>query len=129
VACIAMVTGSTYPKVFASIAGDPKVAAMMPGKTLNEVGIPDPVMEYILQREGFWLRTEYAVRCADWPPKPFGQAHICQVVMPRGSGHWVTMDDVGIVLDPLHEGIYSLNDHQSVNKVIGLIREGEVVSW
>jgi hypothetical protein len=64
-------------------------------------------------------RSREARRRAPWPPLPWAEAHLCQVVMPGGA-HCVVMLADGSVLDPLTEQPKRLTEYEQVYNVRGV---------
>jgi hypothetical protein len=57
----------------------------------------------------------------EWPPRPFAPRHFACVTSPSGNGHYVVMNHVGVVLDPLRTGEHRLTDWKVVSEVCGVL--------
>jgi hypothetical protein len=63
-----------------------------------------------------WLRDERS----EWPPKPFGPLHLCDVV--TSLGHMVVMLGDGEVYDPWFGTGRSLSDYEAVHSVAAVYK-------
>lgn len=110
-----MVTGQSYDDVRAFFPDD-----------LSERGLSQHHMEHYLVEHGWcWSRkTLYEPSTNQereaWPPEPFGEVHICEVV--TSSSHAVVMLADGTVLDPLTDEPKRLTDYSKVYYVAAVRR-------
>jgi hypothetical protein len=67
----------------------------------------------------YWLGEERK----EWPPEPFGEVHLCDVIVEEGSpgSHSVVMTCDGRVLDPLTPHPRALTDYHRVNHVAAVV--------
>lgn len=114
IASLAMATGRTYAEVRAGF----------PGRDFVESGISSTRVDEYLIRAGYALRkvTHYDPIAEEfrepWPPAPFADIHICEVVTSRS--HTVIMLRDGTVLDPLTTEPRRLADYARVYYVAGV---------
>lgn len=110
VAVYAMLVGTTYARAAKELGfmGEP----ITPGE-----------LRRALEREGFFVRTvSLASEVGDvWPPRPFAPQHFAVVTAPTGRcGHFLAMDEIGVVRDPLSPRKYKLSDWDVVHEVTGV---------
>lgn len=117
IACLATVVGVSYDQLAAEWRkqhGD------------FEKGLyPDEVHRFLWAIGCFVLRKYRRIpeHCADWPPKPFAEIHIVEVIV-KGSRrtHYVLMDEHGTLFDPVDGGARTWDDFEDVNRVEGIIK-------
>lgn len=117
-AALAMVTAARYEAVcdyFANIDFDSE-------------GIGIRECDHYLAEHGFAVARLYSAKRHNlprekWPPKPFGDIHLCHVDVFEGAplSHWVVMLEDGKVLDPLFPEKESLHDYHFVNNVAAVV--------
>lgn len=113
VAALAMVTGKSYREVRDYFGID-----------FAERGTHVGGIEQYLTDHGYaWARLchydHLSVERTPWPPEPFGDVHICQVV--GSASHTVVMLGDGTVLDPLTPEPKRLSDYQAVHYVAAVV--------
>jgi hypothetical protein len=117
IAILAMLTDRTYIDVKYELLSDP-FASTQPWKTN---GFAHPTVEYFLTKHGHYTQTVYkAWNLTTWPPEPWAMRHYANVVQPSGNAHWVVMNRLGWVYDPMVERRRKLTDFPSVNSVTAL---------
>lgn len=116
-ASLAMVTGETYAEVKAKFS---RVG-------IAQTGVTFFVFEDYLAQHGYaCARLMYNDFIRDrkrepWPPEPFADVHMCEV-MDTNGGHVVVMLADGTVLDPATDERKRLADYASVNFVSGVFK-------
>lgn len=121
IASLAMVTGQTY----AEVKCDLHPAAYLPREG-SSGGLPfSDALAYLAER-GYASILRYRhchVAAADrevWPPKPFADVHLCEVL--ASCSHCVVMLADGSVLDPWRGHVPSLAAYDRVIGVAGVWR-------
>lgn len=110
IACLAMLSGHTYQEVRADFDVTLMRSHVDYDQWLTEQG-------YALARRYRWWKG--AERAA-WPPAPWADVHLCEVLVPGfvGGSHMVVMLADGTVLDPLsRESVRRLIDYECVYHV------------
>lgn len=119
-ACVAMVLGEAYDTICAALSAVPQSGH---DGDWDAHGLDYMPADRLLGERGYFLRRVFvAWNLEPWPPRPFAPVHIAQVVQPSNNQHFVVMDELGRVFDPLHEGVFQLSDWTKVNNVVGLVR-------
>jgi hypothetical protein len=119
-AAVAMITGLSYQEIKAYAERD-----------FDRQGMSSGDWHVILAELGYALSIIHRVRqypwmnCArdEWPPRPWADVHLCEVVVAGGSGgsHMVVMLADGSVLDPLTPERKRLTDYAEVFQVAAVV--------
>jgi hypothetical protein len=120
-ATLAMLCDMTYQEVVAEMLADPWLADSEFVRKNGECDTFEPWLQKFLGDHGYYYRNVYSTHQPNgpWPPAPFAAKHYAIVQNPGGL-HYVAMDRLGRVLDPLREGWFKLTDWATVRAVIGL---------
>jgi hypothetical protein len=115
-AAVAMVVGKTYQEVKAFWDNDDSDYFKKHGKSFYDFDQQLAAYGYATAR--IYSNFKGKPR-SDWPPAPFGEIHLCTVMVSESSpgGHIVVMLKDGTVLDPLSPEPKSLTDYWRVDNV------------
>jgi len=123
-AAVAMITGQTYQQVKGFVERDFEPRGMTSGDwqlVLAELGYACQTIHRVKQYP--WMNGERDV----WPPTPWADVHLCEVVIPGGAGtHMVVMLADGSVLDPLTDQPKHLSDYEQVYQVAAVVPAPEL---
>lgn len=121
-AVLSMLTGTPYWRVRADIDSERGEGIHGHDGDWSKSGLSHISIDRYLTTRGFYRQRIYqGWKLGEWPPKPWAPVHYAQVKQPSGNFHFVVMDHVGRVLDPMREGLFSLGDWPSVGNVCGLV--------
>ncbi len=119
-AVCAMILGRTYEDVKTELRDQVR----MPDEGINCMDVLE-----LLGRAGYYYQTRYRwfynnLEREVWPPEPFAQLHLCQVVVAESSpgAHFVVMEKDGTCRDPLTSEPRKLTDYFRVQQVHGLVK-------
>lgn len=110
IATLAMLLDRGYADVKAEIEAGPEHGS---SKDWTSSGVTYYTVEWVLARAGAFVQRRYPVW--GWTMEPFAPQHYANVKQPSGRSHFVVVLADGSVLDPLREGVYSLDDWEIQN--------------
>lgn len=133
VAALAMAANKSYDDVIKFFESENKRVGRMSGGWKNKTGLVETVIEWYLKENGFWMQKAYKIHfdldvppwqnSDSWPPEPWGNSHIIQInQLLSGRSHYICMDSIGNVYDPLKDKICRLRDYNNINFILGVCK-------
>jgi hypothetical protein len=121
VAAIAMIVGKTYHEI---------KSVYFPDHDFTGRGVSWFTIDQVLTEHDFAVSRKFEHSIwgkrpdADWPPLPFAELHICQVIVNESSplGHTVVMLADGTILDPGTPEPKRLTDYHRVFNVAAVVK-------
>ena len=114
IACLAMIMQKSYNEVANSLE-------------VNNKGLDWMEVDRYLANNGYAVARKWKYDCTvkqnaiEWPPKPFGDIHLVQVMTKNNTIHMIILLQNGTVLDPANRELINLNDYAKVDYIAAIV--------